>query len=98
VALEVPEVGGGVGEAEELVGFELDVPFEVLPGIGGAPPVSGEGKGTVMLEDASAMGAAEQGEGVGVTALWEIEGDDDFDGWSEAGERGGAFGGVMSEQ
>jgi hypothetical protein len=85
VALEVPEVGGGVGEAEEVVGFELDVPFELLPGIGGAPPVAGDGEGAVEVGDATAVGAGEEGEGLRVATMRRIEGDGDFEGWAVAG-------------
>lgn len=95
VALEVPEVGWGVGEAQEVAGLKEDVPLELLPGVGGAPPVAGDGEGAVESGDPAAVGTGEEGERLGVTAARGIEGDGDLEGWAEAGE-GWAAGVVVS--
>lgn len=96
VALEVPVVGGGVGETEEVAGVELDVPFELLPAFGRTPPVAGQGEGAVEVEDPAAMRAGENGKRVGVTAMagGEVEGDRHFEWGAEAGHGEPAGAGV----
>lgn len=78
-AFELPGVWGEVGEAEEGVVVELDVPLGVLPAVGGVPPVTGEGEGAEGVDDGALMGAVEEGEGV-VMAAAGFGGDVDGDG------------------
>ena len=59
-AFELPVGGGEEGEAEEVVGFEFDVPFEPLPAV--LPPVSRAGKRAFAAGDTAAVGPAEDGE------------------------------------
>lgn len=83
--LELPGARWQVGEAEEVVAFQFDVPLELLPALRGVPPVAGTRKGAEGAADAAAMGAGEQGERAREGALL-VEGDRDLDGWTETGE------------
>lgn len=90
--MELPEVGRGVGEAEKVAGFEVDVPLKVLPGGGGIPPSAGQGEGTAEPGDTAAVGAGEEGEGMGALVL-PFKGDGDLERRTEAVERGEEFDG-----
>ena len=72
-----------MGEAEEGVVVELDVPFGAAPAVGGFPPVAGKREGAAGVEDGAAVGAVEEGEGVMAAAPW-LGGDVDGDGGTEA--------------
>jgi hypothetical protein len=71
-------VGRFVGEAEEGLVGELEVPFDALPAFIGIPPVTGERKGPVGVGDGSAVRAGEEGEGV-LVAIARFGGDVDGD-------------------
>ena len=80
-----------MGEAEEGVVLEFDIPLGAAPAFGGFPPVAGEGEGSVGVEDGAAVGAVEEDERVMVAAPW-FGGDVDRDGRAVAGERKGGLG------
>lgn len=90
-SFEFPCVGWVVGKTEEGVGFaELDVPFDVLPALGGGPPMAGEREGAAGLGDGALVRSGEESQGVEVTSA-RFGGDMDFDGGTVAvqGESGG---------
>lgn len=89
-ALEEPSrrSGGEEGEAEEGVVGELEVPLDALPALFGVPPGAGEREGAVGGDDASAVGAGEEGERE-VMAAAEFGGDVDFERGAEAFQREG---------
>ena len=72
-----------MGEAEEGVVLEFDVPLGVLPAVGGVPPVAGEGEGAEGIDNGALVGAVEEGEGV-VMAAAGFGGDVDGDGGAVA--------------
>jgi hypothetical protein len=63
-------VRGVMGEAEEVAGIELEVPFQVLPLAAGVPPVAGQWEGSVKVGDAAAVGTCQQGEGLGMASVF----------------------------
>jgi hypothetical protein len=72
-----------VGEAEEGVVGEFDIPFGALPAVGGIPPMAGEGEGAVGVDDGAAVRTVEEGEGMLVSAAG-FRGDVNGDGRTEA--------------
>jgi hypothetical protein len=58
-----------VGEAEEGLVGELDVPFGTLPSLGGVPPLPGKEIGALGLSDRAFVGAGEEGKGVGMASV-----------------------------
>ena len=90
-----------MGEAEEGVVVELEVPLDALPSFFGVPPGTGERKGAVGIDHAAAVGAGEEGEGmVMVIVVAGFGGDVDFEGGAvslqwQGGGRSGARSGFV---
>lgn len=74
-----------MGEAEERFVGELQIPLDVLPAVGGVPPVAGKREGAAGSNDAPGMRAVEEGERVMVWAAG-FGGDMDGDGRAIAAE------------
>ena len=75
-----------VGEAKQVAGSELEVPFQVLPLLVGIPPFTGEWKRAVEVGDLSSVRTGQQGQRVWVASPF-LTGDGDLWRRAEALER-----------